>query len=239
MSGPSGELFAEASPLQYNSYQDVNVGQVVDDPLNQGVTQSFDVADPSAGSKEYNFRALGSQVSKLKEEREYWKGQAEAFSKQTIQQETQPQDAYASLDWDDSKDVRKAFDTLRDQNDSLRSEMKDAITALTTKAKRGNWDEMVTQHVPELTNKNPIFTEMIKNSSNPYEAAYLLAELNAKGAAPQSPTSYNGHRAMQNAQKPQSPASVGGHGQLSQADYYANMSDADFYKIASKNLENV
>ncbi len=103
---------------------------------------------------------------------------------------------------------------------------------------------MVTQHVPQLTSKNPIFAEMIQNSSNPYEAAYLLAELTSKVAQTvpeQRPMSQNmnGQRALNNASKPQTLASVGGQGQLSAADYYASMSDEDFMKIAGRNLANI
>lgn len=99
---------------------------------------------------------------------------------------------------------------------------------------------MVTQHVPELTNKNPIFAEMIQRASNPYEAAYLLAQLNAKSSQHiPAQNSGNATRAIANAQKPQTIASVGGQGQLSQADYYANMSDEDFHKVASRNMANI
>jgi hypothetical protein len=247
MSAPGSELFPEQGQTQYNSYQDVNVqGQSVGDPLNSGVEQgNFDVAGQSAtapvSDKEYNFRALGETVNKLKEEASYWKGQAEAYSKvPSRQQESTQQDAYAALDWDDSKDVRRAFETLREQNAAMKNELQDAITAIGTKSQHADWNNMVTKHVPELTSKNPIFAEMIKNASNPYEAAYLLAELNSKASQPvQQPNMGNGQRAMHNAQKPQTLASVGGGGQLSSADYYASMSDEDFMKIAGRNLANI
>jgi len=104
---------------------------------------------------------------------------------------------------------------------------------------------MVTQHVPQLTSKNPIFAEMIQKASNPYEAAYLLAELNARAQpgpdniSQQQYVNGNAQRAIANAQKPQSIASIGGRGSLSSADYYASMSDEDFHKVASKNLANI
>ncbi len=102
---------------------------------------------------------------------------------------------------------------------------------------------MVTKHVPELTSKNPIFAEMIQKASNPYEAAYLLAELNARanqpGAEQLPPINGNAQRAIANAQKPQTLASVGGGGTLSSADYYASMSDEDFMKVAARNLANI
>ncbi len=84
---------------------------------------------------------------------------------------------------------------------------------------------------------------MIKNSSNPYEAAYLLAELNSKTQqqSPQGqfPQNNDAQRAIANSQKPQTINSIGGQGQLSSADYYASMSDDDFMKIAGKNLANI
>lgn len=240
LSRPGVELFPQEIKQEYNSYLDVNTDQVVGDPL--GVQE--DVASPEKPSdKEMNFRALREEASKFKEEREYWKGQAEAYSRAArpdpVQQEQQ--DAYTALDWDDGRDVRKAFETLKQQNDSLRTELKDAVTAIRTQVTHKDWDNMVTQNVPQLTQKNPIFAEMIHRASNPYEAAYLLAELNAKASqqAQQAQRPDYGQRAITNSQKPQTLNSVGGNGQLSSADYYASMSDADFIKIASRNLANI
>lgn len=245
MSRPGTELFPESAPQQYSSYADTIVA---DDPLNTGATR-MDVADPEQLSgQQQNFRALRDEISKMKEEREYWKGQAEAYSRVPTRQPESTQapqkDVYSSLDWDDSQDVRKAFDAIRQENQSLRHEIKDALTAIETKTQRQDWNNMVTQHVPQLTSKNPIFAEMIQKASNPYEAAYLLAELNAKASQqaslpPSSQSNGYGQRAVANAQKPQTLASVGGQSQLSAADYYASMSDEDFMKIAAKNLANI
>lgn len=242
MSRPGTELFPESN---YNySSPDENLGHAVDDPLNTGAKQSYDDADHGMSGQQQNFRALREEISKMKEEREYWKGQAEAYSNsQPSQSEPSQEDAYTALDWDDSRDVQKAFNVVRQENIKLRHEIKDALTAIETKTQRQDWNSMVTQHVPELTNKNPIFAEMIKNASNPYEAAYLLAELNARSKQPAptqaTPDYTNGQRALQNAAKPMSPSSVGGSGKLSSADYYASMSDEDFMKIASKNMANI
>lgn len=248
MSRPGSELFPETGKQQYNSYMDVNTDQVVDDPLDMGVKQPLEVANQEPMSqKEMNFGALREEISKMKEEREYWKGQAEAYSR-TPQRSPEPQqsdqDALSALDWDDGKDVRKAFETLRQQNQSLQSELRDAVTALSTKTQHQDWNSMVTQHIPQLTSKNPIFAEMIQKASNPYEAAYLLAELNAKSQQPvaqQAPPQMSGNaqRAIENAQKPRSLNSVGGSSTLNAADYYASMSDEDFMKVAGKNLANI
>jgi hypothetical protein len=244
MSRPGSELFPDTTPMQHNSYTDVNTGHDVGDPLNTGVTNS-DVAGQGVSEQELNFRALRDEVSKMQSEREYWKGQAEAYSKIPTRQpesvQNSQEDAFSALDWDDGNDVKKAFNAIRQENTRLRDEIKDALTAVETKSQRQDWNSMVTQHVPQLTSTNPIFAEMIQKVSNPYEAAYLLAELNARATAQPAPQNQNmnGQRAIANAQKPQTLASVGGQGQLSAADYYASMSDEDFMKIAGRNLANI
>jgi hypothetical protein len=241
MSRPGAELFPEAGKQEFNSYLDVNMDQLVTD---SGVNNGLDVADQTQLSdKEMNFRALREEAAKLKAESEYWRGQAEAYSKKPAEAQASQEDAYAALDWEDSRDVRKAFETARQENQQLRHEIKDALTAIETKTQRQDWNSMVTQHVPQLTSKNPIFAEMIQKASNPYEAAYLLAELNARASQPGAqqlpPINGNAQRAMTNAAKPQSLASVGGNSQLSAADYYASMSDKEFMEIASRNLANI
>lgn len=248
MSRPGSELFPDAAVAQpYNSYQDVSVGHAVGDPLDMGVKQNFEVAGQGQLSqKEMNFEALRGEVAKMKEEREYWKGQAEAYSRTPTPAAPQPEDPISKWDesdWGDSSNVKKAFESMRQENQRLRSEFQDQLAAVQTKSQHSDWNNMVTQHVPQLTSKNPIFAEMINRSSNPYEAAYLLAELNARTQQQQSqgqqPYNDNAQRAIANANKPLTINSVGGNGSLSSADYYASMSDDDFMKIAAKNLANI
>ena len=249
MSRPGSELFSESQAPQvaqpYNSYLDVPSDHIVDDPLNTGVKSTFHDADGEGqlSDKELNFRALREETAKLKEQSEYWRGQAEALSKSSRSPEPEVRkDPYESLDFENTSDVKRAFDSMREQNEALRNEFRDTLASVQTKTQHTDWNNMVTQHVPQLTSKNPIFAEMIQKASNPYEAAYLLAELNAKAnAQPTPPPQMNGNamRAIANSQKPQTLASVGGNGTLSQADYYASMSDQDFYKIAARNLENI
>lgn len=247
MSRPGSELFPDAAQTaqKYNSYQDVNVGSDVGNPLDVGVKQNLDAADQGQLSqKEMNFEALRGEVSKMKEEREYWKGQAEAYSRTpqpAPQQQEDPISKWDDSDWGDSNNVKQAFETMRNETQRLRQEVKDQLSAVETKAQHSDWNNMVTEHVPQLTSKNPMFAEMIKNSSNPYEAAYLLAELNARTSQQPQGQPQNGDalRAIANAQKPQTINSVGGSGSLSSADYYASMSDDDFMKIAGKNLANI
>jgi len=233
MSIPSQEFMSEPAQVAepYNSYQDVN----------NSVVENYSGVNPDAAglsNKEMNFNALRDEAAKFKAEREYWKGQAEAYSKIHQSQPDQPE-ALDSLDLDNSDDMKKAWNSIRQDNQRFREEIKDTLASIQAKSNHNNWDQVVSSHIPQLTNSNPIFAEMIRNSSDPYEAAYQLAALNSKAQNHQVPISDNAQRAMNNAAKPQTLASVGGRGQLSAADYYASMSDKDFMAVAAKNLGNI
>lgn len=252
MSAPGTEFFPELSNKQ-NSYQGVNEEPLAAAPYNTGVNnQPEAAAQGQLSDKELNFRAMREEIAKMQQEREYWKGQAEAFKsqpQQPVQQEPQRADPFKALDdtdWESGKNVRSAFESLREENARLKNEFHDQLKALEAKANHSDWSTQVTQHVPQLTSKNPIFAEMIRNTSNPYEAAYLLAELNARASGqtqqqvPQEPSvNVNAQRAIANAQKPHSAASIGGQGTLNNADHYASMSDEDFMKIAARNLSGI
>ncbi len=229
LSRPSSELFPE-----HNSYLDepgVKVDQVAEDPFT-GVEEAAALTD-----KEMNFKALREEIAKTVQEREYWRGQADATRNYGKPEEPARVEENPFTGVYD-EDVKKALVSLQTENQRLRSEFQDQVAAMQIKSQHSDWNTMVTQHVPELTSKNPMFAEMIKNSSNPYEAAYLLAELNSKAGSGSRPSA-QAERAIANAQKPQSVSTIGGHGTLSQADHYAKMSDEDFMKIAAKNLANI
>lgn len=238
MSRSGVELF----PEMQNSNMGVTNEPVAEaQPYNSGVTQQ-DVAGQQESEKEYNFRAIRDELAKMQSEREYWKGQAEALKTtppDRFETPLQKEDPFKNLD----EDVRGAFESMRQENERLKNEFRDQMAALNAKQGRSDWETMVTQHVPQLTSKNPIFAEMIRNASNPYEAAYQLAALSSQAqstaASGQPMTNANAQRAISNAQKPQSLASVGGSATLSNADYYASMSDKDFMELAARNLSGI
>ena len=49
----------------------------------------------------------------------------------------------------------------------------------------------------------------------------------------------NAQRIVENAKKPGTLSQAGGQGALSKADYFASMSDQEFMRMASKNLEGI
>jgi hypothetical protein len=247
LSRPGTELFPESVDAN-NSYQGVIQEPVAEVPQDTGVYQPEAAAQGQLSDKEMNFRAIREELAKLKEEREYWKGQADAFIKAPNLRQEPPshQEQYNPLndidddDWAKGKSVKQAFEYQEQKLQRLKTELDDKLAAFESKSSHQDWNQQVTQHVPQLTSKNPLFAEMIQKVSNPYEAAYLLAELNARASAVQQPQmSSDAQRAIANAQKPQSVATVGGRGKLSEADLYASMSDEDFMKLAARNLASI
>lgn len=240
LSATTTELFPElATPSQ--QHQGVRLDSVAENQQQQAVR---DFADPQPlTSQELNFKALRDEVSKAIQEREYWRGKAEQTqsAKPPEPPKHDPLSDIDSEDWAKGKAVKEAVLDLREENRKLRAEMADQLAAMQVRSQYSDWKDMVTKHVPELTSTNPIFAEMIDRSSNPYEAAYLLARLNAGGQQqPQQPqTNPNAQRALANSQKPASPSTVGGQATLSAADYYASMSDDDFMKMAMKNMAGI
>ena len=51
--------------------------------------------------------------------------------------------------------------------------------------------------------------------------------------------SENAQRIVENARKPGTLSQGGGQAALSKADYFASMSDAEFMKMATRNLEGI
>lgn len=191
--------------------------------LNESVGE---VATPN--DKEINFKAIREELAKAKEEREYWRGQA--TREQPQQRQEDPFNELSEDEWVYGRDVRKVAHALKQENQALRREVQDAITAMQARAEHPDWNDVVTRNIPELTKENPLYAEMIRGASNPYEAAYLLAKL--KGT--ETPNKGYGDRIEANARKPIPPH--GGTSKLSQTDYYAQMSDEDFMKVVAKNM---
>lgn len=242
LSATSLDLFPELARPSEQHNAGVTYGSAAEDNY-QAVQQEVADLQP-VSSQELNFKALRDEVAKAIQEREYWKGRAESAQPTQRQEQPTKPDPLNDIDIDDwakGKAVKEAVMDLREENRRLRAEMADNMAALNARSQYSDWKEMVTQHVPELTNKNPIFAEMIDRASNPYEAAYLLAQLNAgKQQVQQKPQIHpDAQRAMQNSQKPRSPSTLGGKSTLSQADMYASMSDEDFMKMAYQNMAGI
>jgi hypothetical protein len=120
---------------------------------------------------------------------------------------------------------------------------------LQVKSKYSDYDEVTSKYGVPLIENEPDLAQGFLSASN--KAAYLYKigkmAMNAeRGTQIQEPVqqapqaSQNAQRIVENAKKPGTLSNtVGGAGNLSKADYYASMSEAEFQAFVSKNMQEI
>ena len=151
------------------------------------------------------------------------------------QQQMRPQqkDELDSLSDDDVLTVGEAKKFMS----KLDSQYKMNINELKMTQKYPDYQNIVTQYLPDVLKQNPSLRESLVNSQD-YELAYYLAKNSDsyKKNHKQVKQNADAERIVQNAQRAGSLSSVGQTSPMSEAKRYKDMSDADFKKQAQKNL---
>jgi len=104
-----------------------------------------------------------------------------------------------------------------------------------------DYAEVLDKYLAPLVKQKPHLARGIQASDHPSLMAYELGKMYQQTQERQSATivSENAQRIVENAKKPGTLSQAGGQSALSQADYYASMSDREFMKFAGKNLEGI
>jgi hypothetical protein len=112
-----------------------------------------------------------------------------------------------------------------------------------------DYAEVLQKYGKKLAETDPLFVQGLRGAENKAAFAYQYAkreqriqqleESMKQNSAPPTQPSANAQRIVENARKPGTLSQAGGQGALSQADYFATMSDEDFMRIASKHLESI
>jgi hypothetical protein len=207
----------------------------------------------------YNFAALREEVDRMKSEREAERKEYQAqmeMLRVNMAQKTSPTQA---------KEERKFLDGMRDDDvpsvAELRREFEQREAAYVSRLnelqvvqQHPDYAEVIQNYTSKIVQNEPDALEVIQKSANPALTAYKMgkkeqriAELEAKlqghtsqTQQPQQPQiSENAKRIVANSKKPGTLSQAGGQGALSKADYYASMSDEEFAKFASKQLESI
>lgn len=98
---------------------------------------------------------------------------------------------------------------------------------------KGDYQEMITKHLPNVIKANPALAQAIATSANPAVVAYELAKTDPEyqKKAVTDAAEREVEQAKKNAGKPGSASqAAGGGGGLSAVDMYAQMSDVDLEK---------
>lgn len=252
----AGGLETQANSYQQEIAQDeVSVDQGILNQVNEtrmaDAEKAIDAPIPEPSKQELNFQALREEVERLKHERDAERNEfrqnLELF-KANLQQPVaqapreEPKkflDGLSETDVPNVAEIRQAFEQ-REQQYQLRLE------ELEIQSRHPDYVEVLEKFTAPLLKQKPHLAQGFNGAVNKAMYAYELGKM-AQGAmqtaqAPvsqQTSPSETAQKIVENARKPASLAQAGGTSRLSQADFYANMSDAEFIKMASKNLGEI
>lgn len=199
-----------------------------------------------------NFKALREEVRLKKEkldemerlrneDREYFQKQLEELKssqRQHSQPEPKKQRIFEGMESDYVPSVGEIESALERHDRSIREQMEE----MSVMQKYPDYHDVLQKDLVPLIKEKPHLAQMINSSPNKALAAYELGMM-ARSTKQSAPKDISGaeraQRIVQNSQKPMNVAQVGGSSAISKADYYASMSDADFLKLAQKNLSQI
>lgn len=256
MQSYTGELGQDAAVIQGdNAYlQETQESGFRPDLIEQPATeQEVPVELPiSENPQAENFRALREEVDRLKQERETEKREHSLqmdilkanLQKEVRQPEPEPRKMFEGMRDDDVPNVQE----LRREWEQREAGYQARMEELQVQQQFPDYNEVLQKYVVPLVQQKPHLAEGIHGARNKALFAYELGKMAQQMQTQQQPVSPApqatspstiAQKIVDNARKPGNFAQATGQGALSKADYYATMSDAEFAKLASKNLEQI
>ena len=145
-----------------------------------------------------------------------------------------PKDEMSNMSDDDVLTVGEAKKFLG----QIQQNYQTSVEELRVQTKYSDYNEVVTKFLPDVVKENPSLQATLKNDPNRYELAYYLAKNSDsyRGTKHVAKKSADAQRIVENGQRAGSLSAVGSTAPQSQVSNMRNMSDADFMKMANKNL---
>lgn len=247
MQNYSGEMDSDAEShlVESNSFQqEVNEEFLVNPELSQEIAQQ-QTEQPS--KQELNFKALREEVDRLKAERESEKRdyqlqmdmlRSNMNNAQVHRQEEAPKKMFDGMRDDDIPNVAE----LRKEWEQRESNYQARLEEMQVQQTYPDYAEVLEKYTKPLMNQKPHLVSSLRGADNKALFAYELGKMAQQATQSQSvtpPQSENAKRIVENSRRPGTLSSAGGQSTLSQADYYASMSDSEFVKFASRHLNGI
>lgn len=206
---------------------------------------------PEFNPQAEHFRSLRDEVDRLKTEREAEKRehqlQLDMFRANQSRQEP-PRQEPKFLDGMREEDIPNVGELRREWEQKERG-YQERLEELQVAQQHPDYAEVLEKFVVPLIRQKPHLAEGIHGSKNKalfaYELGKMAQQMQASAYPPVPQESLattkteTAQRIVENAKKPGTLSQAGGQGALSKADYYAQMSDQEFIKFASKNLDAI
>lgn len=246
--GAHDDSAAENQVIDTNSYQQ----EASEYPVNLETSEEQQASpahqeQPSANPQSEHFRALREEVDRIKAEREAEKREHQlqldllranlAPPQQQPTHQTQERKFLDGMKEDDIPNVGE----LRREWDQKESMYQARLEELQFAQSHPDYAEVLDKFLAPLVKQKPHLARGIQASDHPSLMAYELGKMAQQMQERRETTvvSENAQRIVDNARKPGTLSQAGGQSALSQADYYASMSDREFMKFAGKNLEGI
>lgn len=255
-SGEVDDPAAVGQQLDSNSYQqEVNEGLLFPEMQEASTTPQEPVTnqvEEQISKQELNFKALREEVDRIKAERETERRDHQlqldilrANAQRPPETQYREPKMFDGMDESDVPNVRE----IRQAWQQKESEYQSRIEELQVAQQHPDYAEVIEKFALPLVKDKPHLAEGIQGARNKALFAYELgkmaqhmqiAQQTQSVASQDAPRkSLDAQRIVENARKPGTLSQAGGQGALSKADYYASMSDQEFMRMATRNLEEI
>jgi hypothetical protein len=205
-------------------------------------------AQEEPSPQELNFAALRQEVDRIKAEKEAEKREyqlqldmlrANVAQQQAAQTQPKKREMFDGLD----KDYVPNVDEIRREWSDREAAYQSRLEELEFQTMHPDYAEVMEKYSIPLVRQKPHLAEGLKGAANKalfaYELGKMAQQMQTNQAPPPPRVSESAQRIVENSKKPGHLSQVGGQSVLSKTDYYATMSDQEFYKLASRNLEGI
>lgn len=235
----------DQSVLDTNSYAQ----EAQDSPLGREFDQAPQGDDPihqaPSNPQAEHFRQLREEVDRIKAERVAEKQEHQLqldMLRANMQNAQKPQEAkeeriFHGMKDDDVPNVAEFRREWEQREQAYQSRLEE----LQVQQMYPDYMEVIEKFALPLVKQKPHLAEGIQGARNKALFAYELGNMARQMQGTQQATqkSETAQRIVDNSRKPGTLSQAGGQAALSKADYFATMSDNEFMKFASKNLEGI
>lgn len=218
--------------------------------------QAEESEEENLSDKEMNFKAMREEIARMKAEKEaleenfdLWKREL-ALANSKDREPEAARDSLADIEDDDYVSGAQLKKLMQEREEKFQASIKEQEMyqqESRVRSQYADYDEVATKYGVPLLKQEPDLAQAFMASQNKATFLYKLGKMQQLSEAP-PPEPSNFHkqevnkaqRIVANAKKPGTLSNaVSGQQAISRADYFASMSDADFAKLVSKNLEEV
>jgi len=214
----SGENMEAAAPVDNaNQYQEAGRAE-------EHASEQVPVSALQAERKER--QRLQEEMSMLRNHVELMQ-----MNQHKAQQEPDPMDQMSD---DDVLTVGEAKKYLQSMNQQYQM----GIEELKMTQKHSDYQDVVTQYLPEVLKEKPYLRNTLQNDPNRYQIAYDLAKQAAgyKNKQHETKKTQQAEKILKNQSQPGSLSSVGHNSAVQAPSGYKNMSDGEFKALVAKNM---